>query len=117
MNDYFYIDASGQQKGPIPPSQFSMFNVSADTLVWCKGMADWQRAGAVDELKAYLDNDANGATPPPTPGTAGTAVAHPTTMRTTAWAAAPPTSQCLARQAIWCGPSCQPYCAACPPVL
>lgn len=73
MNDYFYIDASGQQKGPIPPSQFSMFNVNADTLVWCKGMADWQRAGAVDELKAYLDNDANGATPPPTPGTAGTA--------------------------------------------
>lgn len=73
MNDYFYIDASGQQKGPIPPSQFSMFNVSADTLVWCKGMADWQRAGAVDELKAYLDNDANDATPPPTPGTAGTA--------------------------------------------
>ena len=73
MNDYFYIDASGQQKGPIPPSQFSMFNVSADTLVWCKGMADWQRAGAVDELKAYFGNDANGATPPPTPGTAGTA--------------------------------------------
>ena len=76
MNDYFYIDASGQQKGPIPPSQFSMFNVSADTLVWCKGMADWQRAGAVDELKAYLDNDANdanGTTPPPTPGAAGTA--------------------------------------------
>lgn len=73
MNDYFYIDASGQQKGPIPPSQFSMFNVSADTLVWCKGMADWQRAGAVDELRAYLDNDANGTTPPPTPGTAGTA--------------------------------------------
>lgn len=73
MNDYFYIDASGQQKGPIPPSQFSMFNVSADTLVWCKGMADWQRAGAVDELKAYLDNGANGATPPPTPGAAGTA--------------------------------------------
>ena len=61
MNDYFYIDASGQQKGPIPPSQFSMFNVSAETLVWCKGMADWQRAGAVDELKAYLDNNANGA--------------------------------------------------------
>ena len=73
MNDYFYIDASGQQKGPIPPSQFSMFNVSADTLVWCKGMADWQRAGAVDELRVYLDNDANGTTPPPTPGTAGTA--------------------------------------------
>lgn len=73
MNDYFYIDASGQQKGPIPPSQFSMFNVSADTLVWCKGMADWQRAGAVDELKAYLGNDANGATPPPTPGAPGTA--------------------------------------------
>lgn len=73
MNDYFYIDASGQQKGPIPPSQFSMFNVSADTLVWCKGMADWQRAGSVDELKAYLDNDANDATPPPTPGAAGAA--------------------------------------------
>ena len=77
MNDYFYIDASGQQKGPIPPSQFSMFNVSADTLVWCKGMADWQRAGAVDELKAYFNNDANGATPPPTPGAAGTASGAP----------------------------------------
>ena len=77
MNDYFYIDASGQQKGPIPPSQFSTFNVSADTLVWCKGMADWQRAGAVDELKADLGQDANGATPPPTPGTAGTANGAP----------------------------------------
>ncbi len=77
MNDYFYIDASGQQKGPIPPSQFSMFNVNADTLVWCKGMADWQRAGAVDELKTYFGNDANGATPPPTPGAAETAGGAP----------------------------------------
>lgn len=73
MNDYFYIDASGQQKGPIPPSQFAMFNVNADTLVWCKGMADWQRAGAVEELKAYLSSNDNATTPPPTPGADNTA--------------------------------------------
>ena len=71
MNDYFYLDNNNQQQGPISPTQFSMYGVNANTLVWCKGMTDWQRAGSVDELSFYFgSNTGDTTTPPPyTPNT------------------------------------------------
>lgn len=65
MKDYFYIDNNGEQKGPISPMQFSMYNISPDTLVWCEGMNDWTRAGSVTELHDCFITQHQAQTPPP----------------------------------------------------
>ena len=65
MKDYFYIDSNNEQKGPISPLNFSIYNVTPDTLVWCEGMADWTRAGSVDELHDVFVTQQTQATPPP----------------------------------------------------
>ena len=50
MNRYFaFID--GEQRGPFEPDQLSAAGVRPSTYVWCKGMADWQRADSVDEIR------------------------------------------------------------------
>lgn len=50
---WFYA-AQGQQQGPFPEAQFlnlvARNTVSADTLVWTEGMADWQRARDIPGL-------------------------------------------------------------------
>lgn len=64
MKDYFYIDSNNEQKGPISPMQFSMYNITPDTFVWCEGMNDWTRAGSVAELHdCFTTRQAQ--TPPP----------------------------------------------------
>ena len=65
MKDYFYIDSNNEQKGPISPLNFSIYNITPDTLVWCEGMADWTRAGSVDELHDVFVTQQTQATPPP----------------------------------------------------
>lgn len=54
MEEYFYIDAAGQQKGPITPNNFMPLGLTADTLIWKNGMTDWQAAGTLPELTSYL---------------------------------------------------------------
>ena len=50
---WFYA-FEGQQHGPYPEIQLRELigrgNISADTLVWTEGMANWQRAGDVPGL-------------------------------------------------------------------
>lgn len=50
---WFYA-AQGQQQGPFPEAQFRNLiarnAVTADTLVWTEGMADWQRAKDIPGL-------------------------------------------------------------------
>jgi len=50
---WFYA-AQGQQQGPFPEAQFRSLiarnAVTADTLVWTEGMADWQRARDIPGL-------------------------------------------------------------------
>lgn len=65
MKDYFYIDSNNEQKGPISPLNFSIYNVTPDTLVWCEGMADWTRAGSLDELHDVFVTQQTQTTPPP----------------------------------------------------
>ena len=65
MKDYFYIDSNNVQKGPISPLNFSIYNITPDTLVWCEGMADWTRAGSLDELHDVFVTQQTQATPPP----------------------------------------------------
>lgn len=51
MKQYYYINASGAQAGPISPEQFAYYGVTANTKVWCDGMPDWTPAGNVPELR------------------------------------------------------------------
>ena len=50
---WFYA-SEGQQRGPYPEAQLRDFiargAVTADTLVWTEGMANWQRAGEIPGL-------------------------------------------------------------------
>jgi hypothetical protein len=50
----WYFASQGQQQGPYPEAQLRAFiangTVSAETLVWTEGMADWQKAGQIPGL-------------------------------------------------------------------
>jgi hypothetical protein len=65
-NRSWFFAAGGQQQGPYPEAQFrdliARGQVNAQTLVWCEGMAGWQKAGEVPGLMA-----GGGAPPSVTP--------------------------------------------------
>jgi len=50
MKQYFFLDAQNQSRGPFDVERLKSFGVTADTLVWTEGMAEWQAAGSVPEL-------------------------------------------------------------------
>lgn len=50
----FYLADGDNRKGPFPAEQLAAQGLTADTLVWREGMADWQPASAVAELRPYL---------------------------------------------------------------
>lgn len=54
MHNYFFLDKQERQQGPIPPEKFAQNGVTPDTLVWCSGMTDWERAASVPELQGFL---------------------------------------------------------------
>lgn len=62
MKAYFFVSASGQQVGPVAGEMLKEKGVTAQTLVWCEGMANWTKAADVPELKPLFR-----ATPPPMP--------------------------------------------------
>ena len=66
MNEYFYLDAQKKQQGPVAAERLSSLGVTAETLVWTSGMADWQPAGSVEALRPFLQT-AQGSVPPPPP--------------------------------------------------
>jgi hypothetical protein len=48
--EYFYLDANGQQQGPVNANELRKHGVTKDTLVWTPSMNAWQAAGTVPEL-------------------------------------------------------------------
>ena len=62
----YYIANDGLQRGPLEKHQLLAAGLRADTLVWSEGMADWQPAHQVQELREVLGG-ARAATPPPPP--------------------------------------------------
>ncbi len=58
---WYYADHQQQRQGPVPAAQLQQLlgqgQITADTLVWCQGMAQWQPLHGVAEL----------AVPAPTP--------------------------------------------------
>lgn len=62
----YHVAANGQATGPYAISvlaQMAAGQLTADSLVWASGMAQWEKAGTVDELKALFVNN----TPPISP--------------------------------------------------
>lgn len=51
MNSYYYLDAANQQQGPLDGNLLPSKGVTAQTLVWANGMAEWTPAGQVAELQ------------------------------------------------------------------
>jgi len=54
MKQYYYIDKSGQQQGPVSANELSKYGVTRNTLVWKQGMTNWQIAGNLLELSGLL---------------------------------------------------------------
>lgn len=54
MKNYHIIGKNGQQAGPFPGEDLAKQGVTRDTFVWCEGMANWQKAGEVEELCALF---------------------------------------------------------------
>lgn len=54
MGNYFYLDASNAQHGPVPAEKLLENGVNANSMVWTEGMANWTPAGEVQELKTLF---------------------------------------------------------------
>lgn len=63
--EYFIIE-NGQQAGPFSIEQLIQKRISAETLVWAQGMADWTPAWKIEELRTALDQIQNLPPIPPT---------------------------------------------------
>lgn len=51
----YYIAENGQPAGPFEPSELlASHGLTANSLVWCEGMANWTSASQVPELMALL---------------------------------------------------------------
>jgi TM2 domain-containing membrane protein YozV len=51
----FFLAIDGQQqRGPFAVHQLLAMGMRAESLVWCEGMGQWQRADAVPELAGLL---------------------------------------------------------------
>ncbi|NJK62538.1 MAG: SPFH domain-containing protein [Synechococcaceae cyanobacterium SM2_3_1] len=50
----WYVSQSGQSQGPLTLDQVRQQSMTADTMVWRAGMANWMRAGEVPELASRL---------------------------------------------------------------
>ena len=51
---YYMIDANNQRQGPFSVEELIFNNINMSTLVWKEGMAQWTRAGLVEELSDAL---------------------------------------------------------------
>jgi len=63
MKQYFYLDSNNVQQGPVAGERLTSYGVKPNTLVWAEGMADWQQASAIEELRPVFSQ----SVPPPTP--------------------------------------------------
>lgn len=64
MKPYYFVNQNEQQAGPIQPSEFPAYGITAQTLVWCDGMGDWAPAGSIAELRPYLSQGRAPQSPP-----------------------------------------------------
>lgn len=59
----WYINYNGQQYGPMDKSQLSAYGLTPESYVWRSGMAQWQQARYVPELRDVLYQELRHSTP------------------------------------------------------
>lgn len=47
MSKYYYITPQGEQAGPVDENLLRNYGVTSSTMVWTRGMAQWEKAGKV----------------------------------------------------------------------
>lgn len=62
---YFILDSNSQQLGPFSIYELKDRGIDEKTLVWTDGMADWQPAWQVEEIKKLIFDQPTGTPPPP----------------------------------------------------
>ena len=62
---YFILDSNSQQLGPFSIYELKDRGIDEKTLVWTDGMADWQPAWQVEEIKKLIFDQPAGTPPPP----------------------------------------------------
>ena len=50
----YHIAVNGKQQGPYFLDELWGVDFAPETLVWCEGMADWQRADTIPDLRVIL---------------------------------------------------------------
>ena len=53
MKFYYFVDKDKNRQGPLPIEDLQAYDITPDTLVFCKGMQGWTKAKDVEEL-AFL---------------------------------------------------------------
>ena len=57
MKYFYFVNKEGVRQGPMPLDELVAQGITPDTLVWCKGMANWQKAKTVDEVMDLLKSN------------------------------------------------------------
>ena len=63
MNEYYYLDAQNERKGPITKEELLSQNLDKESLVWREGLENWTPMKDVAELAEAISHK----TPPPLP--------------------------------------------------
>lgn len=63
MSNWYYVNANGQQVGPVSLESLAGAGLTPNTMVWTDGMSQWVTAGSVQQLSHLF-----GAVPPPPGG-------------------------------------------------
>ncbi|MCD7973075.1 MAG: CD225/dispanin family protein [Candidatus Azobacteroides sp.] len=63
--EYYYLDASNRQQGPVNKDVLIQCGITKTTLVWKQGMREWQPAAKFPELTHLLPEGIAGAPIPP----------------------------------------------------
>lgn len=64
MEQYYYLDENNQQKGPIGKAELISAGVRQQTMIWKKGMPNWQPASSVPEVADIFAETLEPAPPP-----------------------------------------------------
>lgn len=60
MREYYYIDATGNQVGPLTADELKLHNLTPQTPVWYEGLSDWTPAGTLPDVASLFNGQVAG---------------------------------------------------------
>lgn len=64
MKLYYFVDKEKVRQGPLPLEDLRSYEITPQTLVWSKGMKNWQKAKDIPDFQGFFDRTpADGASP------------------------------------------------------